>query len=241
MANSRFDHPSVQRIARITRALGTLAEEVVFIGGAIAPLLHTDPPFDEPRPTKDADGVTASQNYRHVGELHEMLRVRGFRQDLMERKHMHRWLSPDGDTFDLVPAGAHLGGSGQIWDSIAIETRVSLTLDDGLVIYHASAPAFLAMKWAAFEDRGQSDPLASHDLEDIFALIAARPPLVGEVRSAPAEVREFIASKTKGLLADDAYEDLAAAHLNNAQDRLRTRDRVRERLIELAATPPPSI
>jgi hypothetical protein len=209
----------------------------VFIGGAIAPLLHTDPPFEQPRPTKDADAVTASQSYRDVEELHNKLRARGFWQDTSETKHIHRWRSPDGDAFDLVPAGAHLGGSGQIWDAVAIKTRVSLTLDDGMVIYHASAPAFLAMKWAAHDDRGRDDPLASHDLEDIFALIAARPTVVGEVRSAPGEVQIFIASKSEALMTDDRFEDLAAAHLNNAQDPVRTRDRVRERLAGLAAPP----
>ena len=52
--------PSVQRLKRIALALGEFAEEVVFIGGAIAPLLQLDPPFPEARPTKDIDGVVAS-------------------------------------------------------------------------------------------------------------------------------------------------------------------------------------
>ncbi|MBK8245830.1 MAG: hypothetical protein IPK85_00215 [Gemmatimonadetes bacterium] len=30
-----------QRLARVTRALGPLAQRVVLIGGSIAPLLHT--------------------------------------------------------------------------------------------------------------------------------------------------------------------------------------------------------
>jgi hypothetical protein len=41
--------PSLDRVAIVARALGDLAGEVVFIGGAIAPLLQIDPPFREAR------------------------------------------------------------------------------------------------------------------------------------------------------------------------------------------------
>ncbi|HEU4588646.1 MAG TPA: hypothetical protein VFS11_08360 [Gemmatimonadales bacterium] len=178
--------------------------------------------------------MTASRSYNEVARLHEQLRELGFSQDISDTRHLHRWKTPDGDIVDLVPAGNHLGGTGQEWDAAALETRVALQVDDGLVIYHASAPAFPALKWAAHNDRGSGDPLASHDLEDILALIAARPTIVEEVASAPENVRAYVARQARALLSDAAFEDLAAGHLNNAQDPPRTIERVRTRLGGLA-------
>ena len=153
MSGDAFESPSVQRIVRVARRLGDLSNDVVFIGGSIAPLLQTNPPFDGPRPTKDADAVTASAKYTDLGRLHESLRVRKFRQDPGDTSHIHRWRSPDDDIFDLVPAGGHPGGSGQVWDRLALETSQNVTLADGTIFRHASAPAFLALKWAAYDDR----------------------------------------------------------------------------------------
>lgn len=221
-------------MARVAAALGDLLPEVVFIGGAIAPLLHTDSPFDRPRPTKDTDGVIASASYGDLGRLHKTLRELGFRQDLGTTQHLHRWVSPHGDLFDLVPAGQHPGGSGQLWDQIALETSVDFDLGAGVTVRYACASAFLALKWAAYLDRGKHDPHSSHDLEDIFALLAARPSIVEEVRNGRYEVRSFLAEKSRDLVRTNELGDLLAGHLNNAQDPNQVMGRVRERLIELA-------
>ncbi|HEV8454106.1 MAG TPA: hypothetical protein VGQ24_04405 [Gemmatimonadales bacterium] len=228
-----LEHPAVRRIARIAAALGDMLSDVVFIGGAIAPLLHSDSPFGEPRPTKDTDAVVASTRYSDVEVLHERLRRRGFRHDPADREHMHRWLSPENDILDLVPAGSHPGGSGQIWDRIALETSAEVDLGIGGKVRYAGAPAFLALKFAAFADRGAEDPFGSHDLEDIFALLAARPSTIAEVRESTAEVREFLVRAATTLTSRTEFEDLLAAHLNNAQDPGLVCERVRLRLQEL--------
>lgn len=211
-------HPSIVRLQRVALALGPLAERVVFIGGAITPLLQSDPPFGEARPTRDVDAVTASATYGDVGRLHEALRARGFRQDPRETMHLHRWTSPDGDWLDLVPSGSHPGGSGQEWDQFALQSSVGVDLGDRVVVRHASAPAFLALKWAAYLDRGAADPFASHDLEDILALVASRAAIVQEVAGCPERLRAFIRNGLDTLLADPRLPDLLAGHLNNAQD-----------------------
>lgn len=229
--------PSVQRLTRVALALGDLVADVVFIGGAIAPLLQVRPPFAEARPTRDVDGVVASARYADLARLGDALRQRGFRQDPGDTAHLHRWRSPVGDALDLVPAGSHPGGSGQVWDRFALDHPVSLDLGDGLTIRHAGAPAFLALKWAAFTDRGRADPFASHDLEDILALLASRDTIVREVDGAPAELRGFVIASTAALLGDDGISDLLAGHLNNAQDPVETIRQVRARLGDLASLP----
>ena len=147
---------------------------------------------------------------------------------------MHRWRSPEGFKFDLVPSGAHAGGIGSAVDSAAIRTAISLEIENGLTIRHASAPAFLAQKLLAHRDRGQLDPLMSDDLTDILALVAARPELVVEIGSVPAELQEVIVTGIKEITQHPHLRDLLAAHLANAQEPGAVAARVRERLTAFA-------
>jgi predicted nucleotidyltransferase len=177
-------------VREVARALVGLLERIVFIGGAIAPLLQVDRPFRAPRPTGDVDAIAATTSYSDFGEFSEALAARGFRQGTNSR-HLHRWIAPGPlrVPFDLVPVGEHTGASGNPWEMAAVESAVETELEPGLSIWHASAPAFLALKFAAFRDRGLDDPLLSTDLEDIMALIASRPEIAMEVFAAPEPVR----------------------------------------------------
>src|SRR5260370_19274749 len=87
----------------------------------------------------------------------------------------------------------------------------------GVPLRHVSARAVLAQKWAAHHDRGRADPLASHDLEDILALLASRPTILEEVAAAPAALRGHAAEQAKNFLADVNAVDLLHAHLNKPQ------------------------
>ena len=75
----------------------------------------------------------------------------------------------------------------------------------------------------AFADRGRRNPMASHDLEDVIAVIDGRPEIVGEVAAAPADIRAAIAIRFGDLLARRDVEDVVAAQLfpdAESQDRL---------------------
>ena len=225
--------PSVDRIVAVVRELGALADEVVFIGGAIAPLLHTSSPLPHPRPTKDVDGVLASRRYADAGRLHRSLRAVGFSHDLMHKSHMHRWISPSGVMFDLAPAGDQPGGSGSAWDAEAIASAIEATVD-GVTFRHASATAFMAMKLAAFRDRGADDPRSSHDLEDVLALIASRETIVTDVTHASPAIRAHLKAFASGFMESGIAEEVAAGHLNNADDRATTLRVTLERILEIA-------
>ena len=123
---------------------------------------------------------------------------------------------------------------------LALATAVTATLGVGLAIRHASAPGFLALKWAAYQDRGREDPLYSDDLLDVLAVLASRPTLVDEVAGAPRELRTYLAGQSRAFLADPNAEDLLAAHLNDAQDPAVTIGAVRGVLHTLAARGRPS-
>lgn len=53
----RADDPNLPDLRRIAEALGDLREQVVFVGGAVAGLLITDPLADSVRATRDVDAV----------------------------------------------------------------------------------------------------------------------------------------------------------------------------------------
>lgn len=203
-------------LARVATALGDLRDRVVFIGGAVAPLLQVDRPFAAPRPTGDVDAIILTANYSDFDRIREELRTRGFTEKQSAR-HAHKWVTPGPIPieFDLVPAGSYLGSSGNPWDTAAVETAVETELRPGLVVLHASAPGFLALKLAAFHDRGKEDPHSSSDLEDIFALLASRPDLPDECGEARTDLRKYVAAEARNLLGRQDYADLQAGHLSN--------------------------
>lgn len=225
--------PSVARVAGIARALGELSTEVVFIGGAIAPLLQTHPAIPRVRATKDVDAVLASTRYTSYHALLAKLSELGFRVDTSDAPHVHRLRAPDGTPFDLVPAGEHLGAIGSGWDRMALETAVESEIEPGLKIRHASALGFLALKWAAFRDRGANDPFSSHDLEDILALTVSRDAIVREFNETPRNIQEHVREGFRWLVGSADYDDLVAAHLANAQSFKQVAALLRERIDEI--------
>jgi hypothetical protein len=47
----------VEAISAIARRLGALTDDLVFLGGAVVPLLLTDPAAPPPRATNDVDAI----------------------------------------------------------------------------------------------------------------------------------------------------------------------------------------
>ena len=214
--------PAMTLLCAVADALGPLVDRVVFIGGAIAPLLQTHPISPRVRPTNDVDGVAITASYSDFHRLQEDLRRRGFQQRAIEAEatpHAHRWTTPDGGLFDLMPAGTHLGASGNPLDRIAIESAESIQIERPgaatLVVHHASAPAFLGLKWAAYQDRGESDLFGSHDIEDILAVLASRPAVEQECAAILApRLRVAIAAMAQTLITDEqTLGELLAAHV----------------------------
>lgn len=168
------------------------------------------------RVTDDVDALLVSASYSESMELEEAVAARGFRRDITAR-HAHRWIAPDGDKLDLVPFGMRAGASGSELENVAALTAIATELEPGLTIRHASAPAFVALKLAAHADRFADDPFASRDLQDVFAVIASRPAIVEEMKSAPTGMRAFAAAELRKLLAHPDAEEIVAAHLNDAR------------------------
>jgi hypothetical protein len=76
-----------------------------------------------------------------------------------------------------------------------------------------TAPYFLATKLEAFSDGRRGDIFASHDIEDIVAVIDGRMTIVDEVLSAPSSVADYLRDAFRRLFADRDFADAVAGHL----------------------------
>ncbi len=113
-----------------------------------------------------------------------------------------RWIHRDSRIlFDLMPVDSHVLGFSNRWYRYAVDTARPITLGGGLTILVLAAPAFIATKLEAFADRGASDVLSSHDLEDVLNVVDGREELTHEMEAAPATVRDAVRIALTQLLA----------------------------------------
>ena len=189
----RTNDPNLPHLRQIAQALGTLREQVVFVGGAVAGLLVTDPLASSVRATRDVDAVVnASRAAFH--RIEEAVAASGFARDI-DSEVICRWVhKASGVVFDLMPVQPEVLGFSNRWYPYAVETATTVDLGQGVVIRLASAIAFVATKLEAFASRGGGDFWVSHDLEDVLNIVDGREELTAELRAATPEVQVAIAS-----------------------------------------------
>lgn len=196
----RRDDPNLPHLRVIAEALGDLKEQVVFVGGAVAGLLMTDPLAEGVRATRDVDAVVEA-GLAGFHRIEEQVAERGFARD-MESGVICRWVHPEsGVLFDLMPVQSDVLGFSNRWYAYAVETAVLFELAPGLSIRLVNAVAFVATKLEAFVSRGAGDILASHDLEDVLNIVDGREELAGELAAAPNALRAAVSAAFAGLLA----------------------------------------
>jgi hypothetical protein len=198
-------------------ALGKLAEEVVFVGGATVGLWISDPAAPPVRPTDDVDVVVEVATRTEFYEFEAKLRDAGFNED-QESGVICRWRHREtGLVLDAMPSRADILGFENEWQAAAIPHAVVCQLPSGAAIRAAPPVYMLAMKLEAFKGRGRGDFLGSRDFGDIVTLIDGRSELLEEVGSADAAVRAYIAAETRRLLSERRLMDgLAGAMRGDA-------------------------
>lgn len=200
----RADDPNLTYLRRIAEALGELREQVVFVGGAVAGLLVTDPLADAVRATRDVDAVVnADRALFH--RIEEAVAKRGFARDISSDV-ICRWVHKDsGVLFDLMPVQPEVLGFSNRWYPYAVESAVSVDLGAGLTIRLVSAAAFVATKLEAFAGRGNGDFMSSHDLEDVLNIVDGREELADEMGAAPTQLRQAVAAAIAQLLKNPDF------------------------------------
>lgn len=205
--------PNVQMLDVVAERLGgELCRRLVFVGGAVAGLLITDPAQPAIRPTEDVDLLAQVIVRADYYALEEQLRVRGFQQDMRTGAPICRW-TVSGVTVDVMPMLPEVLGFGNRWYPTACATAWSAKLPSGRSIQVISAPAFVATKLEAFAGRGQGDYLFSHDLGDITSVVDGRDSLLVELEQADPELRRGVAEAIGRLLAARGFLDSLPGHL----------------------------
>jgi len=203
----RANDPNLPYLRQIAEALGELRELVVFVGGAVAGLLVTDPLADTVRATRDVDAVV-NANRATFHRIEEAVAAHGFARDISSDV-ICRWVHKrSGVLFDLMPVQPEVLGFTNRWYPYAIETAVTLDLGQSVTIRLVNAVAFVATKLEAFASRGGGDFMSSHDLEDVLNIVDGREELADEMASAPTELRQAVAAALAQLVKNPDFENV---------------------------------
>ena len=194
---------TLDMVVLVARGLGALREEVAFLGGAVTGLLITDPAAPEIRPTDDVDVIVEVASQVAYASLGRRLRVLGFREDKSEGAPTCRWIF-SGQKVDVMPTSAEVLGFANRWYASALREAETRRVG-GLALRVVTAPYFLATKLEAFDGRGQGDYRASHDLEDLVAIVDGRLELADEVAASPRALRTYLKKRFREMLDEPAF------------------------------------
>jgi hypothetical protein len=227
---------NLDALERVARRLGALRPEVVFVGGAVVELLVSDPGAPPQRLTGDIDAVIEVASRAGYYAFAEQLRALGFVEDRSPGAPLCRWLV-EGIRVDLMPTDESILGFSNRWYPGAIRHAQAIRLAGGTEVRVITAPYFVGTKLEAFLGRGRGDFAASHDLEDLIAVIDGRAELAGEIEAAETELRIDLSLQARGLLANPRFLDSLPGHLAPDQASQARLSIVLDRLRRLAALP----
>ena len=196
---------------QVSAKLNELALEHVFLGGSVLRFLLDAPELTPIRQTRDVDVAIGVVAFAAYPALEGRLRQAGFDHDMREGAPKCRWIF-EGTIVDIMPAGGEYLGLNTAWFKEAVDTARAIQIGDATLRVVEPA-AFLATKLEAFNDRGDGDYLASHDLEDVITVVDGRRHIVEDVRHAPRKLHDFVVTEFARLLTVRRFRDAIPAHL----------------------------
>ena len=208
----REGDPNLEILEKAVARLGSLADDMVFLGGCATGLLLTDIAAPRIRMTQDVDVITEVASLADYHRLSNQLRKRGFSEDQSSGAPICRWVAA-GIILDVMPTRPEILGFGNEWYQPALDAAVTVALPSGRRIRMVTAPYFLATKLAAFDGRGKGDYAVSHDIEDIVAVLDGRPEIVQDVQQAEEALRNHLTAKFATLLHDRNFVTALPGHL----------------------------
>lgn len=207
-----MDDPNLSILIPVAKALGELCESAVFVGGCATGLLLTAQRAQTIRPTKDVDVVVPVVTTADYHTIERDLTRLGFRHDLSPEAPICRWVF-DGVVVDVMPSEPGILGFHNRWYPMAVKTARRITIVGSTTFLLIDAPVFVATKLEAFHGRGRADHLASHDLEDITAVIDGRQELYAEIRASDSELRDYLAREMQRLLDTPSFIQSIPGHV----------------------------
>lgn len=201
---------NIQLVAKVAKALGTLNEKIVFVGGAVVSVYADDPAADEVRPTDDIDFTLELAGYGHWISLNEKLIAIGFSPN-PEGHAMCNFLFK-GIEIDIMPSEDSVIGKSNRWYKPGFKSVKEISVE-GQKVRVLSTPFYLATKFEAFNDRG-GDYRASHDFEDIIYVIDNCTTVVKEISEAEAIVKSFIQLELKKVLENSNVAEIIQSQIH---------------------------
>lgn len=195
---------SIELLELAVARLGSVVDEVAFLGGASLVLWVDDPGAPDPRVTMDVDVIVLADSRVDYYRLSEQLRQQGFSEDVQDGV-ICRWRHDDL-ILDVMPTDEAILGFTNRWYEAALQAAETVSLPSGKPIRAVTPPYLLATKIEAFRGRGRDDYLASVDFEDLVRLVDGRERLVAEVEAAPDDLRSAIADELTRMLEDERFE-----------------------------------
>ncbi len=219
-------HWKIQEVMlqRVADALGAdLLQEMAFVGGCTTGLLITDPvSLEAVRFTDDVDVIVHVMSLGGWYRLQRALAEKGFRNS-PEDDVICRTRLRDGQPVELIvdfmPEDAGILGFGNRWYADALREASNHTLPSGTIIRVVTPAYFLGTKLEAYRGRGNNDPLASRDIEDILNVVDGRASLQHELSQAPPALRADIAAGIGELLRHRDFDYAVQATASNNRQR----------------------
>jgi predicted nucleotidyltransferase len=214
-------NPNIKILEAAVERLGTLTDDVVFVGGCATGLLLTDPAAPPIRATIDVDVLVEVGTLVEYHLLSGQLRQLGFIEDTSEDAPICRWQTDDV-IIDVMPTDPKILGFGNRWFAPAYQASEWATLPSGKRIRLLPAPYFLATKLEAFNGRGKNDYLLSRDMEDLVTVLDGRSEIVSDVQHADEELKKYLIEECSMLLKERDFLDALPGYLPpdaSSQDR----------------------
>ena len=120
-----------------------LRDDLVFVGGAVAGLLITDPAMPAIRPTEDVDLIFQALARADFHRLERTLETRGFSHDTSPQAPICRW-RVGSIAVDVMPTLDDILGFSNRWYPLALQVADAVSLPSGRSIRLLSTPSFLA-------------------------------------------------------------------------------------------------
>lgn len=195
---------------RIAHALGEMNDRVVYVGGAVVSQYIDDPSAEDVRPTKDIDISMKIASLNELEVIRQELVKKGFSQSHQDNVICRfRYADIKVD----VMATKQIGWApGNEWFEAGFDHTIIKQIDE-ISIKLLPLPYFLASKFAAFYNRGMTDPRVSNDFEDIVYILNHTSDVKDQIFETEQRLKDYLKKVFLHILEDKILQEAIMANL----------------------------
>ncbi len=198
-------------IRTIALALENTGYKYYFIGGAASQFYIDDENSSRVRPTDDINCIVEIMVYKDFILFENKIIKLGFERKI-DSKNICRWKYKD-IYVDIIPSESKkILGFTNRWYKKGIENAVGKKMGN-ITIHYFSLPYFMASKMEAYNNRGESDPFGSTDLEDIIIVMDGIMDL-NIFSNFPLNVKDFMSQEFYKLMENPHFIDAIIEHID---------------------------